>query len=194
VSQRSGVPQPRSLTFSGRLPGSRLGRAVQALFEQTGASSRGDPPLRGSAHRLPQPVRRRPARQRRAGAAAGRDTDLDGIDDNALLLCTILREPTFPDLADELWSAITANAYERFTAGLRATVDAGVVRIADPEATAAVLAASLAHYPLVGLLIGHTPGGIDRDRYREAWIEHAQAVLRRAADASRTTPGNDSST
>ena len=34
----------------------------------------------------------------------------DGIDDNALLLRVIFREPTFPELADELWSAITANA------------------------------------------------------------------------------------
>jgi hypothetical protein len=30
--------------------------------------------------------------------------------------------------------------------------------------TAAVLVASLAYYPMVRLLIGHTPGDIDRDR------------------------------
>ena len=109
----------------------------------------------------------------------------DGIDDNALLLRVIFREPTFPELAEELWSAITANAYQRFAASLRAAVDAGAMRIADPEAAAAVLVASLAYYPMVGLLIGHTPGGVDRQRYRAAWIGHAQAVLRQAAHAAR---------
>ncbi|HYB39494.1 MAG TPA: TetR/AcrR family transcriptional regulator [Mycobacterium sp.] len=109
----------------------------------------------------------------------------DGIDDNALLLRVIFREPTFPELAEELWSAITANAYQRFAAGLRAAVDAGAIQIADPEAAAAVLVASLAYYPMVGLLIGHTPGGVDRQRYRAAWIGHAQAVLRQAAHAAR---------
>ncbi|HYB40038.1 MAG TPA: TetR/AcrR family transcriptional regulator [Mycobacterium sp.] len=109
----------------------------------------------------------------------------DGIDDNALLLRVIFREPAFPELAAELWSAITANAYQRFAAPLRAAVDAGAMRIADPEAAAAVLVASLAYYPMVGLLIGHTPGGVDRERYRAAWIGHAQAVLRQAAHAAR---------
>ena len=109
----------------------------------------------------------------------------DGIDDNALLLRVIFREPVFPELADELWSAITANAYQRFAAGLRAAVDAGVLQIADPEAAAAVLVASLAYYPMVRLLIGHTPGGVDRERYRAAWVGHAQAVLRQAAHAAR---------
>jgi AcrR family transcriptional regulator len=109
----------------------------------------------------------------------------DGIDDNALLLRVIFREPAFPELADELWSAITANAYQRFAAPLRAAVDAGAMQIADPEATAAVMVASLAYYPMVGLLIGHTPGDIDRERYSAAWIGHAQAVLRQAAHAAR---------
>ena len=109
----------------------------------------------------------------------------DGIDDNALLLRVIFREPAFLELAAELWSAITANAYERFAAGLRVAVDAGAIQIADPEAAAAVLVASLAYYPMVGLLIGHTPGGVDRERYRAAWIGHAQAVLKQAAHAAR---------
>jgi AcrR family transcriptional regulator len=102
----------------------------------------------------------------------------DGIDDNAPLLRVIFREPVFPELADELWSAITENGYQRFAAGLRAAVDAGAMHTADPEATAAVLVASVAYYAMVRLLIGHTPGGIDRDRYLEAWISHALTVLR----------------
>jgi AcrR family transcriptional regulator len=109
----------------------------------------------------------------------------DGIDDNALLLRVVFRESAFPELADELWSAITANAYQRFAAPLRAAVDAGAMQIADPEAAAAVLVASLAYYPMVRLLIGHTPGGVDRQRYRAAWIEHAKAVLKQAAHAAR---------
>jgi AcrR family transcriptional regulator len=102
----------------------------------------------------------------------------DGIDDNSLLLRIVFREPGFPELADELWSAITENAYLGFADRLRTAVDAGQVQVADPEAAAAVLVASLAYYAMVGLLIGHTPGGIDRDRYLEAWITHTLTVLR----------------
>jgi AcrR family transcriptional regulator len=102
----------------------------------------------------------------------------DGIDDNALLLRVIFREPGFSDLADQLWKAITENAYERFAGELRAAVEEGTLAIADPEAAAAVLVASLAYYPMVRMLIGHTPGEIQRDRYLDAWISHAQAVLR----------------
>lgn len=102
----------------------------------------------------------------------------DGIDDNALLLRVIFREPGFPDLADQLWTAVTENAYGRFAGDLRAAVEEGVLAIADPEAAAAVLVASLAYYPMVRMLIGHTPGEIDRDRYLDAWISLARAVLR----------------
>jgi AcrR family transcriptional regulator len=102
----------------------------------------------------------------------------EGIDDNALLLRVIFREPGFSDLADQLWKAITENAYGRFAGGLRAAVEQGTLTIADPEAAAAVLVASLAYYPMVRMLIGHTPGEIDRDRYLDAWISHARAVLR----------------
>ena len=101
----------------------------------------------------------------------------DSIEENSLLLRVIFREPGFPDLADELWSAITENAYQRFAGGLRAALDRGAARIADPEAAAAVMVASLAYYAMVRLLIGHTPGGIDPDRYLEAWVSHALAVL-----------------
>jgi len=101
----------------------------------------------------------------------------DGIQENSPLLRVIFREPAFPELADELWSAITENAYRGFASGLRVVVDAGMMRIDDPDATAAVLVASLAYYPMVRLLIGHTPGDIDRDRYLQAWISHARAGL-----------------
>jgi hypothetical protein len=53
--------------------------------------------------------------------------------------------------------------YRRFASGLRVVVEAGMMRIDDQEATAAVLVASLAYYPMVRLLIGHTPGDIERE-------------------------------
>lgn len=95
----------------------------------------------------------------------------DNIANNSALLRVIFREPTFPDLANQLWSAVTAHAYQRFAATLGAAA-----HIVDPEATATVLLTSLIHYPMIQLLINHTPGDIDQERYRAAWIEHAQAI------------------
>ncbi|WP_375483174.1 hypothetical protein [uncultured Mycobacterium sp.] len=40
---------------------------------------------------------------------------------------------------------------------------------------------------MVQLLIGHTPGGISADRYREAWVQHTLDVLRHNA----AQPPND---
>lgn len=47
----------------------------------------------------------------------------------------------------------------------------------DPDATAAVLLASLTYYPILNALIGHPPGDIDADRFTEAWVQHAAATL-----------------
>lgn len=109
----------------------------------------------------------------------------DGIDENALLLRVIFREAVFDELADELWSAITKNAYQGCAEALRDAVEIGVVQIGDPDAMAAVLVASLAYYPVVEMLIGHSPGGVDRDRYLKAWISQAQTILRQAASGRR---------
>jgi AcrR family transcriptional regulator len=112
-----------------------------------------------------------------------------GIDENAMLLRVIFREAAFPALADELWSAITENAYHRFAETLRAAVEVGMMQIDDPDAIAAVMVASLAYYPMVQMLIGHRPGEVDRDRYLEAWISQGRALLRQAADARRVERG-----
>jgi hypothetical protein len=58
----------------------------------------------------------------------------------------------------ELWSGITANTYQSFADQLRAAVDAGASQIGHPEASAALMMAVMAYYPIVQLLIGHTPG------------------------------------
>ena len=108
----------------------------------------------------------------------------NGINGNAQVLRVMFREPeAFPEVADELWSRILADVYQRFASELRAGVEGGKLQVADPDATAAALVASLAYYPVVRLLIGHTPGGIEEDRYREAWVQQALAML--GQDATR---------
>jgi hypothetical protein len=49
--------------------------------------------------------------------------------------------------------------------------------IEDPEATAALLVASIAYFPAVRMLIGQTPGKISADRYLEAWLRLAGSVF-----------------
>ena len=56
--------------------------------------------------------------------------------------------------------------------------------VADPQATAAVLVASLTYFPILRGLIGRTPGDVDPRRYLDAWVDHAVATL-----AAPTTTG-----
>jgi len=101
----------------------------------------------------------------------------DGIEGNAELFRLMFREPeAVEDFADELWSGVIANAYKQFGAGLKIATETGAADVADPEATGAVLIAALAYLPVVNLLIGRTPGDIDPERFREAWVRLATAV------------------
>lgn len=85
-----------------------------------------------------------------------------------------------PELLEDLWSEVRANVYDEFARWLRTQADRGTVHVADPEATAAVLLASLTYYPILNALIGHAPGDIEADRFAEAWVQHAAVTLRTA--------------
>ena len=60
---------------------------------------------------------------------------------------------------------------------LSAAKKAGTAQAADPEATATVLVAALAYLPIAQLLVGRTPGDIDAERFREAWLRLAEGVF-----------------
>ncbi len=84
----------------------------------------------------------------------------------------------FPELLEDIWAEVRTNVYDEFARWLRVEADRGTLHgVADPDATAAVLLASLTYYPILNTLIGHPPGDIDADRFTEAWIQHAMATL-----------------
>jgi len=83
----------------------------------------------------------------------------------------------FPELLEKLWSEVRANVYDEFTRWLRAQAESGTVHVADPDATAAVLLASLTYYPILDALIGRTPGDIAADRFAKTWVQHAAVTL-----------------
>jgi AcrR family transcriptional regulator len=100
------------------------------------------------------------------------------IDNNSRLLRVMLREPeALDDMIDELWSAVAANAYQRAARALGAAKDAGISQVEDPEATSTVLVAALAYLPILQLLIQRTPGKLDSDRFREAWVRLAEGAF-----------------
>ncbi|RZS44502.1 TetR family transcriptional regulator [Herbihabitans rhizosphaerae] len=82
-----------------------------------------------------------------------------------------------PDVLAKIWGEVRQSVYGAFTAWLVAAAEQGLVRVADPEATAAVLLASLTYHPILSALIGHTPGDLDADRFADAWVAHALATL-----------------
>jgi len=104
------------------------------------------------------------------------------IEGNADLFRVMFREPeAIDDYADELWSAVTFNAYDRMSSALSAAAAAGSSGAEDPEATSAVLLAGLVYLPIVQLLISRSPGSIDGDRFRAAWLRLAESVFAGAA-------------
>lgn len=98
--------------------------------------------------------------------------------DHAVLRVLLRDLDAHPDLLEDVWTAIRTNVYDVFTAWLRAQADAGTIVIEDPEATGAVLLASLTYQPILDALIGHTPGDINATRFRTAWIHHALTTLK----------------
>jgi AcrR family transcriptional regulator len=97
--------------------------------------------------------------------------------DRELIRLMIREFAGFPDLFERMWQGVVANVYDRGTAWITGLREEGRTDVADPEATAAVLVASLTYYPILDVLIGHTPGDLTPDRFRTAWIEHAIATL-----------------
>ncbi|UMB68548.1 TetR/AcrR family transcriptional regulator [Mycobacterium paraterrae] len=109
---------------------------------------------------------------------AGAEQIWASIDNNSPLLRVMFREPeALGEMMEEVWSTVATTAYQRMGRALQAATDAGVAPIQDPQATATVLAAALAYLPIARLLIGHTPGNIDAEEFREAWLRLAEGVF-----------------
>jgi AcrR family transcriptional regulator len=93
-------------------------------------------------------------------------------------LRVILRDlDAYPDLRDTVWAEVLAGTFGEFARWLRLAAGRGLVRVTDPEATSAVLLASLICYPVLGTLLDRPPGDIAAGRFLEAWIAHAAASL-----------------
>ncbi len=101
------------------------------------------------------------------------------LDSERDLVRIMIREfAGFPDLFETMWQAVVAHLYRECTIWIGTLRDSGKTSVADLEATAAVLVASLTYYPILDLLIGHTPGDIEPRRFLDAWLDHAVRTLR----------------
>ncbi|MCK2217171.1 TetR/AcrR family transcriptional regulator [Actinomadura sp. ATCC 31491] len=128
------------------------------------------------------------------------------LDADRALIRVMLREfDAFPELFEQLWQGVVASVYAQGAAWITARGEAGEAGggagagmgaeaggeadagggagtgagagPGDPEAASAVLLASLTYYPLLRIMIGHTPGDLDPERFLAAWVEHAAATL-----------------
>lgn len=84
----------------------------------------------------------------------------------------------FPELFEEMWQGVLAHLYQVSAAWITVLRDQGRADVTDPEATAAVLLASLTYYPILDTLIGHPPGDVAPQRFLAAWLDHAASTLR----------------
>jgi AcrR family transcriptional regulator len=102
----------------------------------------------------------------------------DSIENSTELLRVMFREPeALDEMVDEVWATVATAAYQRVGRALAAAKGAGMSPVEDSQATATVLVAALAYVPIAQLLIGHTPGNIDAEQFRAAWLRLAEAVF-----------------
>ena len=100
------------------------------------------------------------------------------IAENADLVRLMLHEPdAAPDLVDELWVRNMGFACVTMGHALRATADETGAEIEDPEAISAVLLAGLSYGPVMQVLLGRQPGGVDPERFKDAWLRLSRAVF-----------------
>lgn len=108
------------------------------------------------------------------------------IAENADVVRLMLHEPdAAPDLVDEMWGSNLAFACTTMGHALSATAQEAGHEIEDPEAISAVLLAALSYVPVMEVLLGRSPGDIDPDRFRNAWLRLSRAVF------THGVPGED---
>jgi AcrR family transcriptional regulator len=93
----------------------------------------------------------------------------------------------FPSLRDRARNERIQASYAALGQWVRAETDAGVLAVDDPEATAAVMLASLIMFRLLDICLGETPGRISEDRFVAAWLK---LVLHGAMPATGATEPN----
>ncbi|HEX6360459.1 TetR/AcrR family transcriptional regulator [Actinophytocola sp.] len=84
----------------------------------------------------------------------------------------------FPELFEQMWQGVLDHLYRECTEWITGLRDSGQADVTDPEATAAVLLSSLTYYPILDILIGHTPGDVAPQRFLTSWLDHAASTLR----------------
>ncbi len=100
------------------------------------------------------------------------------IDSHHELIRIMLRDyDVFPELFERMWQDTVDSLYRTGAAWLRDQQERGTIEVDDPDATSAVLLASLTYHPLLHTLIGHTPGDTARERFLAAWLDHAAHTL-----------------
>jgi hypothetical protein len=80
-------------------------------------------------------------------------------------------------MVEELWVRNLAIAHQIMGQALQASAHEAGTEIDDPEAISAVLLAALSYAPVMEVLLGRSPGGMDPSRFRDAWLRLSRAVF-----------------
>lgn len=115
--------------------------------------------------------------------------------DRAMIRVGLRDLEQFPDLLEVLWDGLLGALYRELAGWLRAQQARGAagtagtagaviaagpvdaVAVPDPDATAAVLVASLTYFRVLEALTGHTPGDVALSAYTRAWVDSAVATV-----------------
>ncbi len=97
--------------------------------------------------------------------------------DRAVIRITMRDLEPYPDLLNEFWDDVVGVLYKQAAQLIDHVLATGRITVEDPQATAAVLVASLTYFPILQGLIGRTPGDLDAERYLSTWIDHTLRTL-----------------
>lgn len=100
------------------------------------------------------------------------------LDSERDLLRIVMKDgEQFPDLRREFFERFPRRGYVLAQRWLEGALDRRGVKVADPEAIAAVAMGGLVHLHFMETVFGEPPPGTDRERFIEAWVQSTLALL-----------------
>jgi hypothetical protein len=107
--------------------------------------------------------------------------------DQAVLRIVMREGENFPELRERFHDRVVRQGHAQTTALLRRIAERAGTSDLDLDALAVVLLGPIINYRVLETLFGRPPGGVPEERFLEAWVDSALALLEAHGLAPKAT-------